>query len=102
MSGFNEEGRPFWPAPPARASLTTDESGQSVRLPRELQFEGAEVRVRTSGDSVILEPLKRPVPMTPDARTAFWARVDGMCDEPFPFPFPGGERLQWREFDFDS
>lgn len=102
MSGFKEEGRPFRPAPPARATLTTDKGGQCVRPPSELQFKGTEVSIRQEGDSVILEPLKRPVPMTPDERAAFWARLDGMCDEPFPFPFPSAVRLQWREYDFDS
>lgn len=102
MSGFKEEGRPYRTAPPSRALLTTDEGGQSVRLPSELQFEGTEVSIRKDGDRVILEPVKRHAPMSPDERAAFWARIDGMCDEPFPFPCPSVERLQWREFDFDS
>ena len=103
MSGFKEEGRPFRPATRKfQARLFTDEHGQGVRLPAELQFEGTEVSIRKEGDGVILEPLKRPDPMTREERAAFWARLDGMCDEPFPFPFPSAERLQWREFDFDS
>ncbi|MDP1738488.1 MAG: AbrB/MazE/SpoVT family DNA-binding domain-containing protein [Caulobacter sp.] len=103
MTGFKEDGRPFRPAPPAsRARLITDESGQSVRLPSEWRFEGTEVSIRKEGDRVILEPVEHHVSMTPDERAAFWARIDGMCDEPFPFPFPGGVRLQWREYDFDS
>lgn len=103
MPGLKEEGRPFWPVTAkSRAKLFTDEQGQGVRLPPELQFEGTEVSIRKEGDSVILEPVMRPVPMTPEERAAFWARLDSMCDEPFPFPFPGAERLQWREFDFGS
>lgn len=103
MSGFKEEGRPFRRATPrSRARLFTDEHGQGLRLPPEMQFEGTEVSIRRDGDSVVLEPVQRPVPMTPDERAAFWARLDGMCDELLPFPFPGGERLQWREFDFGS
>lgn len=103
MSGFKEEGRPFRHATPtSRAKLFTDERGQGLRLPPEMQLEGTEVSIRRDGDSVVLEPVMRPVPMAPDERAAFWARLDGMCDEPFPFPFPGGERLQWREFDFDA
>jgi antitoxin VapB len=102
MSGFQEEGRPFRPAIPALARLTMDEGGQSVRLPGELQFEGTEVSIRKDGDRVILEPVKRHAAMSADERAAFWARIDGMCDEPFPLPFPSVERLQWREFDFDS
>ena len=101
MSGFKEEGRPFRPAPPeSRATLFTDGTGQAVRLPAEMRFEGTEVSIRKDGDTVILDPVKRLVSMPPDERTAFWARLDGMCDE--PFPFPSTERLQWREFDFDS
>lgn len=103
MAGFKEEGRPFRSAPPAfRAGLINDEGGQSVRLPGELRFEGTEVSIRKDGDRVILDPVKHHASMTPDERAAFWARIDGMCDEPFPFPFPGAVRLQWREFDFDS
>lgn len=102
MSGFKEEGRPFRAAAEVRAKLFTDESGQLVRLPAGMRFEGTEISIRKEGDRVILEPVKQVVSMTPEERTAFWARIDGMCDEPFPFPFPGSERLQWREFDFDS
>ena len=60
-----------------KAKLFTHGGSQAVRLPKAFRFEGSEVRIRRDGDRVILEPV------APDW-DAFWARIDGMCDEPFP------------------
>jgi antitoxin VapB len=39
------------------AKLFRNGSSQAVRLPREFRFKGDKVRIRRSGDSVVLEPL---------------------------------------------
>ena len=39
------------------AKLFRNGSSQAVRLPREFRFEGDKVRIRRSGNSVILEPV---------------------------------------------
>lgn len=41
------------------AKLFWNGRSQAVRLPRAFRFEGDEVRIRRSGDAVILEPLHR-------------------------------------------
>ena len=41
------------------AKLFWNGRSQAVRLPKAFRFEGDEVRIRRSGDSVILEPLHR-------------------------------------------
>lgn len=69
---------------PARAKLFMHGGSQAVRLPKAFRFEGAEVTVRKEGDKVILESLKASRFQSPEARRAFWARIDDACDEPFP------------------
>jgi len=39
------------------AKLFKNGSSQAVRLPREFRFQGDKVRIRRSGQSVVLEPL---------------------------------------------
>ncbi len=39
------------------AKLFRNGSSQAVRLPREFRFKGDKVRIRRSGDSVVLEPV---------------------------------------------
>jgi antitoxin VapB len=39
------------------AKLFQNGSSQAVRLPREFRFKGDKVRIRRSGNSVVLEPL---------------------------------------------
>lgn len=39
------------------AKLFRNGRSQAVRLPREFQFEGDEVRIREFGDGVLLEPI---------------------------------------------
>lgn len=60
-----------------RAKLFTHGGSQAVRLPKAFRFEGSEVCIRKDGDRVILTPVQRDW-------AAFWARIDGICDEPFP------------------
>jgi antitoxin VapB len=81
-----------------RAKLFTHGGSQAVRLPKAFRFEGEEVTVRREGDRVILEPVrKRPRP-TPEDMAAFWARLDGLTDEPFPEREP---QEPLREIDLD-
>ena len=40
-----------------RAKLFRNGGSQAVRLPKEFQFSGAEVRIRREGQNVILEPI---------------------------------------------
>jgi antitoxin VapB len=81
-----------------RAKLFTHGGSQAVRLPKAFRFEGDEVTVRREGDRVILEPVrKRPRP-TPEGMAAFWARLDGLTDEPFPEREP---QEPLREIDLD-
>ncbi len=61
----------------SRAKLFSHGGSQAVRLPKAFRFEGREVRVRKDGDRVILEPIMRDW-------DAFWARLDAICEEPFP------------------
>ena len=60
-----------------KAKLFTHGGSQAVRLPKAFRFDGAEVRIRKEGERVILEPMERDW-------DAFWARIDGLGDEPFP------------------
>ena len=60
-----------------RAKLFAHGGSQAVRLPKAFRFQGSEVRIRRDGERVILEPVKRDW-------NAFWARIDAICDEPFP------------------
>jgi antitoxin VapB len=39
------------------AKLFMNGRSQAVRLPKEVRFEGTEVRIRRSGDGVLLEPV---------------------------------------------
>ncbi len=43
--------------PEKRAKLFQTGRSQAVRLPKEFRFEGTEVRIRRSGNSVVLEPI---------------------------------------------
>ncbi len=40
-----------------RAKLFRTGRSQAVRLPKEFRFKGTEVRIRRSGNSVVLEPI---------------------------------------------
>ena len=40
-----------------RAKLFRNGGSQAVRLPKEFQFEGMEVRIRREGQKVVLEPV---------------------------------------------
>ena len=40
-----------------RAKLFQTGRSQAVRLPKEFRFEGKEVRIRRSGNAVVLEPV---------------------------------------------
>lgn len=40
-----------------RAKLFMNGRSQAVRLPKEFRFEGTEVRIRKSGNGVLLEPV---------------------------------------------
>ncbi|MFY7851492.1 AbrB/MazE/SpoVT family DNA-binding domain-containing protein [Brevundimonas sp.] len=68
------------------AKIFTHGGSQAVRLPKAFRFEGKEVRIRRDGDAVVLEPVdpKEPRPRTPEEWAAFWAKMDALCDEPFP------------------
>ena len=43
------------------AKLFMNGRSQAVRLPKEFRFEGTEVRIRRSGNGVLLEPLSAPI-----------------------------------------
>ncbi|MGY3441870.1 MULTISPECIES: antitoxin [unclassified Bradyrhizobium] len=58
----------------ATAQLFMHGGSQAVRLPKELRFEGTEVRVSKVGDKVILEPIKKP----PIDFDRFWAELDSL------------------------
>ncbi|MGR4867177.1 antitoxin [Caulobacter sp. LARHSG274] len=84
---------------PLRAKLFTHGGSQAVRLPKAFRFEGAEVTIRAEGDRVILEPVRsRPKP-TPEDMAAFWARLDGLTEEPFPEREP---QSPLRDVDLDG
>ena len=72
------------------AKIFTHGGSQAVRLPKAYRFEGKEVRIRQDGDAVILEPIRaeRRRPQTKEEWEAFWARLDGLGDAPFPDPPP--------------
>jgi antitoxin VapB len=55
------------------AKLFVHGRSQAVCLPKEFRFEGTEVRISRAGDKVILEPLKKPLPIDLDA---WFARLD--------------------------
>jgi len=42
-----------------KAKLFMNGHSQAVRLPKEFRFEGTEVEIRSEGNTVILEPLKK-------------------------------------------
>ena len=86
--------------PPARAKLFMHGGSQAVRLPKAYRFDGAEVSVRREGDKVILEPISENRFSSPEARRAFWAEIDGACEEPFPERQENPEPL--REIDLDA
>lgn len=70
--------------PVAHAKLFRHGGSQAVRLPKAFRFEGEEVTVRKEGDAVILEPVKRREPRTPEEWDAFWAHLDSIGDGDFP------------------
>ena len=84
MPGVNEPSKPF-ERPQVRAKLFKHGGSQAVRLPKAFRFEGSEVSIRRSGDSVILEPVRpNRRPMTQEEIEAFWARLDSFGDADFP------------------
>ena len=44
--------------PPRQVALFRNGRNQAVRIPREFEFEGAEVLMRKEGDQLILTPVK--------------------------------------------
>ena len=44
-----------------RAKLFRNGGSQAVRLPKEFQFVGTEVRIRRSGNDIVLEPVGQQV-----------------------------------------
>lgn len=85
---------------PARADVFLEGDSQFVRLPDGFHIEGGKVAVRRDGDAVILEPIKEDRFGSPEARAAFWAAIDGACDEPFPERIVDEGPL--REIDLDA
>jgi len=83
---------------PTRAKLFTHGGSQAVRLPKAFRFEGTEVTIRSEGDRVILEPVRRRPRPTPEDMAAFWARLDRLTDEPFPERAP---QPMLRDIDLD-
>jgi antitoxin VapB len=93
------------PKPLARAALA-DEScraklfmhggSQAVRLPKAFRFEGAEVSVRKEGDAVILEPVTRKSPQTPEDWAVFWKGIDDLGLEG-GIECPPRDRTPWRD-----
>lgn len=84
---------------PARAKLFMHGGSQAVRLPKAFRFEGTEVTVTKDGDRVILETVKANRFKSPEARRAFWAKIDGVCEEPFP---ERQETEALRDIDLDA
>jgi antitoxin VapB len=98
MAELKEAGRPF--EPEARAKLFKHGGSQAVRLPKAFRFEGEEVRIRRSGDAVILEPVA-PAFRRPRNRAevaAFWAEVDRHGDANFPDRIQ--DYIDWRDYDW--
>lgn len=58
------------------AKLFENGRSQAVRLPRELRFEGGQVRVRRVGRGVLLEPMFTDV-------SEWFAELDRLSPEPF-------------------
>jgi virulence-associated protein VagC len=72
------------------AELFMDGEDQAVRLPDACRFEGTEVRVRRSGDAVILEPVSAAEPR--QWSEGFWEHLDHLItlsdDFEVPEPLP--------------
>jgi antitoxin VapB len=84
MSGVREDRKDFG-EPLARAKLFQHGGSQAVRLPKAFRFEGTEVTVRREGDRVILEPIKPRKQRTPEEWAAFWAEIDALSGNEFPY-----------------
>lgn len=82
MTGIKEDGAVFETA--VRAKLFRHGGSQAVRLPRAFRFEGEEVLVHREGDRVILEPVRRRPPRTPEEIAAFFARIHELSRGEFP------------------
>jgi antitoxin VapB len=56
-----------------RAKLFRNGGSQAVRLPKEFQFEGTEVRIFREGEFVVLEPVARVESTSDEAVTKLHA-----------------------------
>lgn len=61
---------------PQFAKLFQNGRSQAVRLPQEFRFNGERVRIRRSGNAVILEPII-------EDPAEWFAQMDQLGDEPF-------------------
>ena len=61
------------------AKLFIHGRSQAVLLPKEVRFEGAEVRISKVGNKVILEPFAR----TEAEIAAVWAKIDALGGRDF-------------------
>ena len=61
------------------AKLFKHGRSQAVRLPKEYRFEGTKVKIRRSGDEVILAPIKKPAVDL----DKFWAELDALGAKDF-------------------
>jgi antitoxin VapB len=64
----------------ATAKIFKHGRSQAVRLPREFQLPGKEVRVSRMGRGVLLEPMEK---MTREEIEAWFAALDASRKEPF-------------------
>ena len=72
------------------AKIVVDGDGQTVRLPRDFQLPGTEVRVSHSGVGVLLEPLHKR--MTKAEIHAIFEELDRLALEHGPFMPEGREQ----------
>jgi antitoxin VapB len=78
------------------AKLFKNGRSQAVRLPKEFQFQGDQVRIRRLGRGVLLEPLEQ----TEFDYEAWFRQLDEMGDDP-TFVRPEQPPMPERDFDFD-
>jgi antitoxin VapB len=76
------------------AKLFTNGRSQAVRLPKEFQFPGKEVRIRRVGQGVLLEPIDFDV-------KAWFEAIDAHGEHDPTFVRHEQPPMQERDFDFD-
>jgi antitoxin VapB len=68
----------------AIAKLFVNGGSQAVRLPKELRFEGTEVRIRKLGNGVLLEPM-----VASSWPQGYWEKLPRLTDDDWERPNDG-------------